>query len=149
MTLPQSHSRGQQQNASRFRALASARGFTLIELTVVLSIVVILSAVALAQYKNSVVYAREAVLKDDLFKMRDAINQYHADKGQPPRVLDSLVSERYLRSIPIDPFTNATDSWQTIPSEADSNNPTAVLGISDVRSGSDQTALDGTKYSHW
>ena len=122
-------------------------GFTLIELLVVLSLIVILASVGLAQYKNSVVYAKEAVLRDDLFKLNEAIDQYYADKGQYPSALDSLVTDGYLRAIPVDPFTNSASSWQTVPAEPDPNNPTALGGIYAVKSGSDGTSLDGKKYA--
>jgi len=125
------------------------RGFTIIELMVVMSLIIILSAMALVQYRQSIIRSREAVLKDDLFKMRDAIDQYYADKNQYPGSLDALVTDGYLRKIPVDPFTNAADSWQTVPSEADPNNPTAAPGIYDVKSGSDGMSLDGTKYADW
>jgi general secretion pathway protein G len=124
-------------------------GFTLIELMVVLSVIVILASMGLAQYRNSVVYASEAVLRQDLTLMRDAIDQYYADKGQYPGSLDALVSDGYLRKIPDDPFTKSTSSWQTVPSEPDLNNPTAEPGVFDVKSGSDRTALDGSKYADW
>ncbi|MEO8259817.1 MAG: prepilin-type N-terminal cleavage/methylation domain-containing protein [Acidobacteriota bacterium] len=123
------------------------RGFTLIELLVVLALIVILASVALAQYKNSVIYAKEAVLKDDLFKMNEAIDQYYADKGQYPNGLESLVSDGYIRAIPVDPFTNSASSWLTVPSEPDPNNPTAQGGIYAVKSGSDGTSIDGKKHS--
>ena len=122
-------------------------GFTLIELLVVLALIVILASVRLAQYKNSVIYAKEAVLKDDLFKMNEAIDQYYADKGQYPGGLESLVSDGYLRAIPVDPFTNSASSWQVVPAEPDPNNPTAQGGIYAVKSGSDGTSLDGKKYA--
>ena len=125
------------------------RGFTLIELLVVLSIIIILASVGLAQYKNSVTHASEAVLRDDLTKMREAIDQYYADKGQYPGTLDSLVSDGYLRKIPEDPFTKSSSSWQTIPAEPDPNNPTGQAGVYDVKSGSDGTGLNGTKHSDW
>lgn len=124
-------------------------GFTLIELMVVLSIIVILASMGLAQYRNSVVYASEAVLHQDLTLMRDAIDQYYADKGQYPDNLDALVTDGYLRKIPEDPFTKSMSSWQTVPSEPDPNNPTAQAGVFDVKSGSDRTALDGSKYAEW
>jgi general secretion pathway protein G len=127
----------------------AAPGFTLIELLVVLSIMIILATVGLAQYKNSVVHAKEAVLKDDLFKMRDAIDQYYADKGKYPESLDSLVSDGYVRKLPDDPITNASTSWQTVLAEPDPANPTAQPGIYDVKSGSDAIALDGSKYADW
>jgi general secretion pathway protein G len=125
------------------------RGFTLIELLVVIALISILASMGMAQYKQGIVHAREAVLKTDLFDLRDAIDQYYADKNQYPGSLDSLVTDGYLRKIPVDPFTNAADSWQTVPSEADPNNPTAAPGIYDVKSGSDAMSLDGTKYADW
>ena len=127
----------------------SDRGFTLIELLVVLTLIVVLSTIGMAQYTRSVTYAREATLKEDLFRMRDAIDQYYADKNQYPATLDALVSEGYLRKVPEDPFTKSATSWQTVPAEPDPNNPSAEVGINDVKSGSDQTALDGTPYSEW
>jgi general secretion pathway protein G len=124
-------------------------GFTLIELLVVLTLIIVLSTIGMAQYQRSVTYAREATLKEDLFRMRDAIDQYYADKNQYPSTLDALVSEGYLRKIPEDPFTRSNTSWQTVPAEPDPNNPSAEAGIYDVKSGADSTALDGTKYSEW
>jgi general secretion pathway protein G len=124
-------------------------GWTLIELLVVVSLIMILAAIGLAQYRNSVISAQEAVLKEDLFRMRDAIDQYYADKGEYPASLDALVSDGYMREIPTDPLTRSRDSWQTILAEPDPNNPTATIGIYDVKSGSDATALSGAKYSEW
>ena len=125
------------------------RGFTLIELLVVAAILIVLAGIGLAQYRNSVVRAREAVLKEDLFRMRDAIDQYYADKMQYPGTLDALVSDGYLRKLPDDPFTMSSSTWQTVPSEPDPNNPTASPGVYDVKSGSEATALDSTKYADW
>jgi general secretion pathway protein G len=127
----------------------SSSGFTIIEILVVLALISILTTIAMAQYKNSVTYAREAVLKTDLFQLRDAIDQYYADKGQWPGTLDALVTDGYLRKIPVDPMTSSETSWQTIFSDPDPNNPTALPGVKDVKSGSDLTALDGTKYAEW
>ena len=125
-------------------------GWTLIELLVVLSLIMILASVALAQYRNSVLTAREAVLKSNLFHMREAIDQYYADKGRYPDTLEALVSESYLRSIPTDPFTNSSSSWETImadpqPGAASSASP----GIYDVKSRAEGTGLDGSRYSDW
>jgi general secretion pathway protein G len=131
------------------RRLAGERGFTLIELLVVASIMIVLAGLGLVQYRNSVIRARESVLKEDLFRMRDAIDQYYADKQQYPSTLDVLVSEGYLRKVPDDPFTMSSSTWQTVPSEPDPNNPTASPGIYDVKSGSEGTALDNTKYADW
>jgi general secretion pathway protein G len=131
------------------RGLSNARGWTLIELLIVISLISILATMGMAQYKTSVVHAREATLKEDLFRMRDAIDQYYADKGKYPEALEALVSDGYLRKIPEDPFTKSADTWQSVPAEADPSNPTAEPGVYDVKSGSDATALDGTKYSEW
>src|SRR5262245_42920348 len=124
-------------------------GFTMIELLVVLALIVILATMGMTQYRSSVVHAKEAVLKEDLFQMRDAIDQYYADKNQYPSTLDALVSEGYLRKLPEDPFTKSATTWQTVPAEPDPNNPTAEVGVYDVKSGSDASALDGTKYADW
>jgi general secretion pathway protein G len=140
---------GRVRQAARVRKAPQEAGFTLIELMVVLSVIVILASMGLAQYRNSVVYASEAVLHQDLTLMRDAIDQYYADKGQYPGSLDALVTDGYLRKIPEDPFTKSASSWQTVPSEPDPNNPTAQAGVFDVKSGSDRAALDGSKYAEW
>ena len=124
-------------------------GWTLIELLVVLSIILILTSLAMTQYRNSVLLAKEAALKSDLFLMEDAIDQYYADKGKYPESLDALVAERYLRAIPKDPFTNSTDTWQTVQAERDSGAVASIAGIWDVKSGSQDTALDGSRYSEW
>ena len=90
---------------------------------------------------------REAVLKTDLFDLRDfAIDQYYADKGNIP-ARSTRSSPTAIRKIPVDPFTNAADTWQTVPSDPDPNNPTAAPGIFNVGSGSERTAIDGSKYS--
>jgi general secretion pathway protein G len=125
------------------------RGFTMVELLVVVSIIVILATMGMTQYRTSVIYSRESVLKEDLFRLRDAIDQYYADKGQYPSTLDALVSDGYVRKIPEDPFTRNNSSWQTVPAEPDPNNPTAEAGVYDVKSGSDATAIDGSKYAEW
>jgi general secretion pathway protein G len=116
---------------------------------VVMAIIVILAGVGVALYTNSVTRSREAVLKQDLFRMRDAIDQYYADKNEYPASLESLVAEKYLRSVPVDPFTNAADTWQVTMSDPDPANPSADIGVYDVKSGSDRMALDGTLYADW
>ena len=126
-----------------------ANGFTLIELLIVTTLIFILAGMALVQYQNSVRRSREAVLKQDLYRLRDAIDQFYADKNKYPASLDELVSEKYLRSVPQDPFTGASDTWQTVMSDPDPLNPSAQPGVYDVKSGSEETALDGTKYSEW
>src|SRR3954463_2286135 len=88
-------------------------GWTLIELLIVISIIMILASMSLVTYRNSVTLAKEAAVRSDLFMMRDAIDQYYADKGKYPESLQALVSENYLRAVPKDPFTNSSDTWQT------------------------------------
>jgi general secretion pathway protein G len=131
------------------RRRADARGFTLVELLVVLSLISILAAMGMVQYRNSVKMTQEGVLKRDLFLMRDAIDQYYADKNKYPASLDALVSDQYLRKIPEDPITQSADTWQTVPAEPDPANPTAEPGIYDVKSGAQGTALDGSNYADW
>ena len=125
------------------------KGFTLIELMIVMAIIVILAGIATALYTNSMQRSKEAVLKSDLFRMRDAIDQYYADKNKYPESLDALVSEKYLRAIPVDPITNSADTWQTTMAEPEPGNALAGTGIFDVKSGAEQMALDGTRYADW
>jgi general secretion pathway protein G len=134
---------------SRRSTTRGSAGFTLIELMVVMSIIVVLAGIGLAVHANSQTRAREAVLKEDLFRMRDAIDQYYADKNEYPPSLDELVSEKYLRAIPVDPFTNSNTTWQTEMSEVDAANPAVTPGVFNVKSGTDRTALDGTLYADW
>jgi general secretion pathway protein G len=122
--------------------LKASHGFTLIEVMVVISLVLTLAGIAMVQYQNGVRRTKEAVLKQDLFRMRDAIDQFYADKNKYPTSIDELVSEKYLRSIPEDPFTSSKDTWQTVMSEPDPLNPQAQPGIYDIKSGSEETALD-------
>ncbi len=89
------------------------------------------------------------MLKEDLFRLRDALDQYYADKNAYPPALDALVTDKDLRAIPIDPFTNSAETWQTTMSDADPANPSAQPGIFDVKSGSERTAIDGTLYANW
>ena len=125
-----------------------SRGFTLIELMVVMAIIVTLAGLATAMYANGVTRSKEAVLKADLFRMRDAIDQYYADKNKYPENLDALVSEKYLRAIPVDPFTQVAE-WNTELEQPDLSNPQAESGVSDVKSRSEGTALDGSRYAEW
>jgi len=131
------------------RPWGDQRGFTLIELMVVASLIVILATMGLVQYRQSIVRSKEAVLKEDLFRLRDAIDQYYADKNQYPSTLETLVTDGYLRQMPKDPFTNSETTWQTVQAEPDANNVTAEPGIYDVKSGAEGVALDGTNYNEW
>jgi general secretion pathway protein G len=127
----------------------SQSGFTLIELLVVISMIAILAAMGMVQYRNSIRRAEETTLKHDLFHMRDAIDQYYADKGKYPASLDALVSDGYMRKIPDDPISKSSSTWQTIPAEPDPGNPSAETGVYDVKSGAQGTSLDGSAYSDW
>ena len=126
----------------------SAAGWTLIELVVVVSLMSTLVAVAMVSYGTAVTRAREAVLKEDLFRMRDAIDQYYADRTEYPPALENLVSEGYLRAIPEDPFTRSTATWRVVLAEYDPADPLAQ-GVFDVHSGASGAALDGTSYAEW
>ena len=130
----------------RFR---QSRGFTMIELLIVMTVLVVLASLGLVQYRNSVRRAEEAALKENLFRMRDAMDQFYADKNKWPSDLSELVSEGYIREIPVDPITDSKDTWRTETAEPDANNPASSVGIDNVFSGSEETALDGTKYSEW
>jgi general secretion pathway protein G len=123
------------------------RGFTLIELLIVLTLVVVLAGIGLSTYSLSVARAKEAVLRENLFRMRDSIDQFYADKGAYPPDLSSLVTEGYLRQIPRDPITESSDTWQVVMSEPDPANPNAPPGVYDVRSGAPGTGIDGTPYA--
>jgi general secretion pathway protein G len=136
-------------NGSRRSSRGSAAGFTLIELLIVLSLISILAAMGVVQYRNGVRHTQESVLRTDLFRMRDAIDQYYADKNKYPGSLDTLVSDGYMRRIPEDPVTQSVDTWQTVAAEPDPSNPTAEPGIYDVKSGAQGTALDGSTYADW
>ncbi len=121
------------------------RGFTLIEIMVVVAIIVTILSIAVPFYTTAMVRARESVLQSNLFTMRSVIDQYTYDKEEPPQSLDELVSEGYLREVPMDPFTESRETWQLINDAG----PTGESGLYDVRSGSDRTALNGTSYSEW
>ena len=124
-------------------------GFTLAELMVVMALIVTLATMGLVQYRQSVVRSKEAVLKEDLFRLRDALDQYYADKNQYPGSLEALVSDGYIRAVPKDPFTESDSTWQTVPAEPDPASLTADPGVFDVKSGSEGTALDGSRYADW
>lgn len=119
-------------------------GFTLIELLVVMTILATLLTLAVPRYFGSVEKSKEATLKQNLFTMRDAIDKYYGDRGVYPDTLDDLVTKKYLRSIPVDPVTDSTTTWQIIPPQEEN------MGVVfDVKSGAPGTARDGSNYADW
>ncbi len=124
-------------------------GFTLIELMIVMAIIAILMSIAVPVYNRSVTRAKESVLKNNLFTLRTLIDEYTYDKQKAPQGLQDLVSEGYLRQIPIDPITGNSDSWVTIQEDAMNAVNQSEPGIFDVKSGSDKKSLEGTPYSDW
>jgi general secretion pathway protein G len=125
------------------------RGFTLVELMVVMAVIMLLLTIAIPSYKQAVRRANEAVLKEDLHTMRSAIDQYTVDKEKAPQGLEDLVQTGYLKIIPIDPMTSRNDTWMTSESDTLMNINETQGGIDDVKSGSQALALDGTSYNTW
>jgi general secretion pathway protein G len=125
------------------------RGFTLIELMVVISIILILISTAVPIYQQSIIRAREAVLRQNLFTLRSVIDQYTMDKQKAPQSLDDLVQAGYLKAIPTDPITNSRDTWQTVQEDYMESVDQTQPGITDVHSGASGTGSDGVPYSEW
>lgn len=129
------------------RGKDGSKGFTLLELIVVITIMGILVSIALPNYRNSVQSAREAVLRENLYRLRDLIDQYQSDKGKYPETLEALVTDGYLRRIPPDPISS--EPWVEIPPEADAAGGETPTGVFDIKSASSQAGLNGVPYNEW
>jgi len=128
--------------------LIGQKGYTLLELMVVVAIVGILVTLAIPNFQQSAMKAKEAALKQNLFTMRTVLDQYYADRGDYPDSLESLVEGKYLRSIPVDPFTKSSTTWTEIYEEQEENDDSPA-GVYDIKSGSQDVAADGTPYKDW
>jgi general secretion pathway protein G len=126
---------------------ARSKGFTLLELIVVITIMGVLVSIALPNYRNSVISAREAVLRENLYRLRDLIDQYQSDKGKYPETLEALVADGYLRKIPQDPISS--EPWVEVPPETNATSGDTPTGVYDVKSASSQVGLNGVPYNEW
>lgn len=125
-------------------AVRRSKGFTLIELLVVMAIIAVLLTIAVPRYMGNVAKANEAVLRENLFSVRDVLDKFHADTGRYPQTLDDLVTKKYLRKVPVDPVTGSTETWVIVPPESPQNG-----GIYNIRSGAPGKARDGSLYGEW
>lgn len=122
----------------------NSRGFTIIEMLTVIAIIGILAAIAAPSFQRSVIRAKETSLRNSLFVLRDVIDQHYADQGRYPDTLEDLTEKKYIRTIPVDPFTRSNESWILVPPEGEETG-----GIYDVHSGSDRISLYGIPYNEW
>ncbi len=133
----------------KYKKIQTNKGFTIIEMMVVLTIIGLLASLGVKLHKRSIIKAKEAVLKENLYQIRDSLEQYYADKSKYPEDLETLVDEGYLRKIPIDPMTKSADTWELIYEEVDNVEDDYEVGVFDVKSGSGKQALDGSYYNEW
>ena len=131
------------------RIRTGRRGFTLVELMIVMTIITVIVSIAVPMYQKAIVGAKESVLRNNLFTLRTLIDEYTFDKQKAPQALDDLVREGYLRQVPLDPMTSSNQTWRVIMEDATASVNQNEPGIFDVRSGADQTSLEGTAYSEW
>jgi general secretion pathway protein G len=140
---------GKPVNGCARRAFQRLRGFTFVELMVVITIMVIIISMSIPIYNRSIVRAKESVLKNNLFTLRTVIDNYSADKAKAPQNLQDLVTEGYLQKLPVDPMTGNNQSWRIVMEDASQSISQSEPGIFDVHSGSDKMSLDGTAYAEW
>jgi len=131
------------------RSGRKSRGYTLIELIIVMAIISVLVSIAVPLYQKSLLRTKESLLKNNLFTLRTVIDEYTFDKQKAPQTLDDLVNEGYLRAVPIDPITGSSQSWRIIMEDSVTSVNQTMPGIYDIRSGSDQKSLEGTPYAEW
>lgn len=131
------------------KKIVNNKGFTLFELLAVMVILGVLASIAIPSYKRSQIKARESVLAEDLYQVRRSIDAYFADNGKYPDDFEQMVSSKYLRAIPKDPFTRKNDSWRCLPPEPADTGQLAEGGCFDIVSGSDLVGLNGIPYSEW
>ena len=137
-------------SAQPTRALcAIKKGYTLIEMIIVMAIISVLVAIAVPMYQKSLLRTKESLLKNNLFTLRTVIDEYTFDKQKAPQTLQDLVDQGYLRTVPLDPMTGNSESWRVIMEDSISSVDQTAPGIYDVRSGSDKKSLEGSMYSEW
>ncbi len=124
-------------------------GFSLLEMMMVVTVILILASISTPYYRTAVIRAREAVLRDDLYTLRYLIDRFTLDNGRAPLSLDEIVEKGYLKRLPTDPFTGSNETWQETKEDAPLSVSQKTLGIVDVHSGSEETSLEGTPYKSW